>query len=545
MKQNVFIQEFDLLSKREVLGLFNVFELIEIVGFKKGNSHPINVFTIAVACDELKQQEPEWLNEKRIKVSGLNDWSFGMRRSVVILSRLRSALDDYLQSGTWKPIDSEISTGSLVPIEKRFVPPNALNSRGGMGEIPLNRVTKNNFFNGSYLLELSDIAKEQLADIYECPVLLQRLSEQVSEILPLRLASLSDRLGSIIIQFPVEAVNTSFSSNGSQYFVEVAWHPKVTPRPLTATLRGKHDKSILSFGQTQLMSGIEKLADDPNYGTIEGHLWDSKHGVLLAAVSDQSFINTIILNSEVIHPEPRIFPSNVQLSKADARVKLSAPSAKSLVGNDPAKSVAEQTTKRILEDELINLVQSRKFVQYAAGSNVDVAERSKALSDLQSLISSYGHAGVWLWDPYLGPQDLLDTLFHNPTVGAPMRALTRLKEQPQPNTNKYLGSISDRCTSYNQELSNLPSNYLGLNLEFRSAHGQNGWDFHDRFMIFPRSSEAGAKAWSLGTSVNSFGKVHHILQQVDNGQLIEDAFERLWKAVGSSTNLIWKYPYDK
>jgi hypothetical protein len=48
--------------------------------------------------------------------------------------------------------------------------------------------------------------------------------------------------------------------------------------------------------------------------------------------------------------------------------------------------------------------------------------------------------------------------------------------------------------------------------------------------------------WSLGTSVNSFGKQHHILQKVPDGQLIADAFEDLWRELDQAQHLIWKKP---
>lgn len=115
-----------------------------------------------------------------------------------------------------------------------------------------------------------------------------------------------------------------------------------------------------------------------------------------------------------------------------------------------------------------------------------------------------------------------------------MRALTALKT--------LSGSISAKATlraDYAAVFQNLRSNFNGLKIEFRSSDGNKGWDFHDRFIIFP-DLENGARAWSLGTSVNGLGNAHHILQEADNGQLIHDAFLELWDAVDQTTNLIWK-----
>jgi hypothetical protein len=91
------------------------------------------------------------------------------------------------------------------------------------------------------------------------------------------------------------------------------------------------------------------------------------------------------------------------------------------------------------------------------------------------------------------------------------------------------------------ELDATQSNWRGLCLEYRVNRGPKGWRFHDRFPIFPKTDQ-GALVWSLGTSVNSLGKGHHILQRVDNGQLVMDAFEDLWECLNEPEHLIWKKP---
>jgi hypothetical protein len=71
--------------------------------------------------------------------------------------------------------------------------------------------------------------------------------------------------------------------------------------------------------------------------------------------------------------------------------------------------------------------------------------------------------------------------------------------------------------------------------------GQAGWAFHDRFLIFPISGR-GALAWSLGTSINGLGNRHHILQQVDDGQLVMEAFRELWDQLDQPEHVVWKKP---
>lgn len=173
------------------------------------------------------------------------------------------------------------------------------------------------------------------------------------------------------------------------------------------------------------------------------------------------------------------------------------------------------------------LAAERRFVQYRPAPGNGNACRRKALDDLRALIVAYGGKGAWLWDPYLSANDILETLFYCPYQGVDLRGLTTAKGGPGDEIRQAL----DGCQS----------NWRGLKLELRVQNGSTGWDFHDRFLIFP-SGPDGAMAWSLGTSMNSVGTAHHILQKVDNAQLVVDAFTDLWELLSESDHLIWKKP---
>lgn len=527
-----FLDDFDMLIKSGVVGLFDHFELIEIVQYTDNVAKPINIFTIAVALENGEESPTEKLNDERIRLTGFKNSFFGVFRSILSVDTLRAALQSYLTTQTWKPGDVDISVGQLKPTAKRFVPVN------GSIDVPLNQVLKNNFFNGSYVLELFDVGKLSFQDFFNKPAALQQLSKIVSGIVPLRIAGLSDRLGNLIIQFPIEAIRANFGSNGSIYTAEIAWHQKIPERDLLVTVSAVHDKSLISFGQEKVRSGLVALCTDLNYGLLHGSVWDRKSGILLAATTDQAFINTMMLNTAMGTHEPRMLPESMDAQEATVRIKLSEPPTQSLIGRNPKVSITEPIRKRVYEEELASLERQRKFIQYAAKPHSGASDRQRALNDVRSLITSYGANGVWLWDPFLAPQDILNTLFHNPSMGAPMKALTLLKV---PADDHVVSSVVHH-EHYNTVLSGLPGNYHGLNIEFRSAHGPRGWNFHDRFLIFPKSKRERAKVWSLGTSVNSLGKSHHILQQVEHAQLIADAFQSLWDAIDHCGNVIWKCP---
>ena len=132
-------------------------------------------------------------------------------------------------------------------------------------------------------------------------------------------------------------------------------------------------------------------------------------------------------------------------------------------------------------------------------------------------------------------EDLLETVFFRPSANSPIKALTGLKIAPQEN----------KTSSYKADLANEINQAIRqagwLNLTFVNADRSKVGDFHDRFIIFPQAIDEPVRAWSLGTSVNSLGKSHHIIQEVEDGQIIADVFEEMWEqSINDENNILWK-----
>lgn len=83
-----------------------------------------------------------------------------------------------------------------MPVAPQFVPPDS-------GETTaLNRLLKNSFWNGPYVLEFFDNTKSNFGEFIEVPSRLQELSARIQAQVPLQLASVIDRLGNIVLQLP-------------------------------------------------------------------------------------------------------------------------------------------------------------------------------------------------------------------------------------------------------------------------------------------------------------------------------------------------------
>ncbi|HWK44968.1 MAG TPA: VPA1262 family N-terminal domain-containing protein [Stellaceae bacterium] len=520
------LPELERLIAPNVLGFYTHVEGTEIFAIRDGEKSAINVFTILVAEERPNDgsQAPERLNPKPIKIKSLKGWTFGMRRYRQPIGELIAALTTLQEGQGWQMAGETLSTGELVPMWSQFVPPD-----NAPLPVALNRLLKNNFWGGSHVFEWTNREKAALKPLFDDPRRLQALSEEIGKYVPLRLASVSDRLGNLVVQLPITVITAKFHHlRNGEFDVEFAWHPQATPRPLNATCALDYDGVLGGYQWAPMQEPMAKLPMRAGHGVHNGFIWDEERKVLLAATGTGAVINTVVMNMQVADPEPRVFEIKLADGSAEERrVGLIAHSTQNLIGNLDPDDNGGWTAKRMYEEEARRLSEQRRFVQYRPKPGEKNGSRQKALSDLRLLITQYGREGAWLWDPYLNARDVLETLFYCPYQGADLRALT----VPHKTT----------AAAIRGDFENTQSNWRGLRLEFRASRGAGGFEFHDRFLIFP-GFEQRAFVWSLGTSVNGVGKAHHILQQVDNGQLVMDAFVDLWERLGAPKHLIWRKP---
>ena len=535
------ITEMGRLTVPSVLGFYTHFEATEIFAIRDGETVPTNVFSILVAAENLRtaSDEAKYLGQ-RIKLKLLKGWTFGIRRYVKPISELVLALRLLREDGAWQPSGKELRVSDLQPVATQFVPPDSTVLA------PWNQVLKNNFWSGSYVIELADTKKTALKPFFDDPPALQELSKAVQQSVPIRLASLSDRLGNIVVQLPVTVIIATFGRNrlSGDAVVSLRWHPNATPRDLRVSCDTQFDNVISGYTAAHIHALETVLTMQNGEGMLRGVIWDEEHRVILAASGSTGFIKRFVVQLRPIDPEPRVFYlTDKNENKQEVRVGLTH-TTKSVVGDANGGANREWTQRRIYRDEEALLKAERNFVQYLPEPGQQRTKHDEALRDVRHLLNQYGQDGAWLWDPYLSADDILNTLFFCSHSNAELRALTAASEAPTPACSEPNGPLAVEPIFAERQravLTGAKSNLRGLRLEYRMKIGQAGWAFHDRFLIFP-NIESGALAWSLGTSVNSLGRQHHILQRVGDGQLVADAFNELWDQLDQPDHLVWKAP---
>ncbi len=525
---------FELLEPN-IIGFHNQFEIITIFAIPKGNGNPepFNVLTVVIAQEEPTEelQKQIFLNPKPLKIQGLKDFSFGIIKYSLSMEEVKALLMNLAQNNVWAANQKDLLfSNNLHLIPRIFVPSDATE------EVPLNRILKNNFWSGSHVFEWFDTTKDNFKVFFDHPNLLQQLSEEIQKFIPIKLASLSDRLGNLIIQLPVSIVMTDLhhSKKGNALTLKVAWHPKASSegKNLVFNCIRLDDKTCQDFYSCRIDANDVTIPMMHERGVHRYYLWDDDRKILLAASAKSSFIHGVIMNSAMIEHEPRgFYIKNNSTERELIRIGIITNQSFNIDTDKNESKILNHTwtSQRLYEHEKTDLLEQKKLIQYNRDQSV------KAYDDLRTLIQHYGQESVYLWDPYLSPQDILRTLFYCSHSNSNLKAITGL-EFPSGTDSQ---TKKDALNNYGQELENSCENKFGLKLEFRAKFGQYGWSFHDRFLIFPKTS-IGPRAWSLGASVNSLGKAHHIFQEVSDGRLIADAFESLWTALDHQECLVWK-----
>lgn len=560
------IEEQKRLLKPGLIGFFESFEVTEILGFQKDGT-ATNFFSLIVAEPGLPPEgpvKPECLTQERIQLKG-SEYKFGVFRFRVSIQFLVDVLERFAKTGEWQTGSKPLKVGKLKAVVPQFVHADFNDPH------PWNGVLKNNFYEGSHVLELFDTTKEAARFLLRDSRLLTELSQKVRSVVLMDIDGLSDRLGNIAIQLPVTVISTGVRGSpvGDQS-IRVAWHEKATPRPLRVSCEIYSDSTVDAFDSKTV--GVPPVKpEDSTFklrapgGGARTYVWDDENQVLLSASPVQTFAlmaGISVHATSIDDPGEPKRGFSIPVKGAVPRpeeVELKRVDKPYFVGSPPERPREPWRTGRIFKLSSRKLQERKEFVQYGQFTG---RGRKEALSDVHWLLEKHGALGAWLWDPFLNAEDVLQTLFFSPHWDSDLRALSNGKTFESPDDDEEddsggqsaaAGTLSpggaqaaptiDGSIAWKKEqrevLDAHCGNRIGLKLDFRLRRRGAGWKFHDRFLIFPQE-DGRALAWSLGTSVNSLGTSHHILQKVSNGELVQNAFLGLWDRLEPEHYKVWK-----
>lgn len=508
------------------IGNFKCIELFEVIGIKDSNP-PFNIFSLAVAHEtDLPLTEKEKITPKLIKLKADKSLKFGVFKRIVSIEGFVNIISDLVTTEANEDDGNKLCYGHLKAIPPVYVPALERGKNEFLG------LLKNNFFGGSHLFEWFDESKEYVTPLIENLAALDELSGELQKYLPIKISTHSDRLGNIIVQIPCAAVAFAIErrdEHSHRLLSNLAVSPYFSGEINFSGIfwREQHG-SIIDFQKIPLVVGENIIPFQQINGSGYYAVWDENNQIICAGgevrfLWEQGNFSFSISMQEQIQ---RIFKLPDKTEQTEQRVDIVVQTSPNHIGNH-VKDYRYWVGNRLLKIEKQELHGTLKLRQFKRDM------RQEALYFIRELIKKYGKNGIYLWDPYLNAQDLLETVFFSPYANSPIKALTGLKNAPQENKT-YKANLANEI---NQAI--LQPGWL--NLTFVNADRSNVGDFHDRFIIFPQAIDEPVRAWSLGTSVNSLGKSHHIIQEVEDGQIIADVFEEMWEqSINDEDNIIWK-----
>lgn len=517
---------FQKLIQEEILAKYTGFYVTSIVASRESESY--NMLTLIEATDEKdftpQKFQPFSLFEKK-------EWRYMVTKHGMIVESIGKKISEASRQGEWKEEEKSLKFGRLEFLGSWYVPP-AMQVSEGFPTSPISMMLRGKGEEGAHIWEWSDSSGMLYSKLVDNPQLLKEISQRIKNHSNILIDEITDKISNLIIALPVKCLKCEIEGiKGTLDKIRVhpCWLNGTKPRPLQLIAWKERD------GMQSI--AIENAREDGTFVVANND--NKKQRIALYDVSNRIILyetGTTIMRSITAKFSLCVRGTTIcRLFKKEGTIeKIRLPiNQKIQTGYTEPLVLDAPLRRRLYQRSLEKLIEKKLFIQYCpTGAEHRDALHKQAIEDIRSLITKYGERKVYLWDPYLSANDVLETLFYNKNSGAQMRALTRLKSSE--GTHK-----SELIRQYHDILDAACIKPFGLNIEFRASANSPNADFHDRFLMFP-DFEDEPLVWSLGTSVNSFGREHHIFQQIQHARPIIDAFEGMWDKLQNERNLIWK-----
>ena len=516
--------EFEKLVNCKSLGFYNCVEKTTVFLINKKSASTENYFTIFVFDERINPTyEKTNLTSKLMPVS--DSISIGIVREIISIDTAIKCFDTLYENISSSTVDigqGQLSKSICELVPKVFVPKNSTK------ESQLNKVLKNNYFNGSYVIEFFDVEKKCLSCLNSNQI--KKANDTIYDIIPIDLFTVSDRIGNFLFQFPSINLKLHYKGNPNNGLdFSICTDSRLAPNiNYQLICESVHDGNVIGYGTARVLSVNNNLtiALGDISQIINTSIIDLNTNLILSRQST-SFIHGINLSFSIgthFGRQREIYDENQSVIAAmDLVSKENMELPKS--HTEKYMSIVE---RRRYDKRTADLLNRLEFKQYGKINN-----DNQAVKDIVEIMKKASSGKVYLWDPYLCAEDILKTWYYTTVHGLCLHAITSTAGI------KFGEDKLPEWIKKQKEIFETRSNNFGINLEFRCQHGNYGYGFHDRFIMIQNEKEK-PQVWSLGTSFNSLGNSHHIIQEVRHPQMIVDAFEELWDSLSDDSCLVWR-----
>ena len=538
--EDKWIQDLNLLTTFGSLGFYSHAKVTQIVLIDTDTGQVWNYFTNIYFSSEFKAIEKAKFLTNSLK-SINKKIKLAISTYTISVETFKELFITAVKEQTWKYIDDTINSNvildSVFPTTKKYIP--CIDPTGSQYQliVPVeNSLYGSNFCGDYYIMELY-CTKEKIKKLIKESDIVKIQSIIKKSHLVYDLLSLSDRIGNIVCKFDAEVIETkplALGRRGIQY--EYSLSKKIaTSKELTIHITQEHDHLIYTneINIVKIAPGeIKEFAVDPNQYKNTITIIDNETGLIVfMTINDYSVYSNYYSQ---ISPPNFLFQGTrrfrtFKINGIEQRVSLKNVAA---MGTIYLWREMDEAGKR-QQKWMDSFFESQNYFKTYTNNS-----HEKAINHIRDIINNqifWDLDEIWLIDPYLVPNDILETVLFCEKPNVKLKCLTDfssiLGNQQTRNGLADGNGDTDRFSSAKKqcqkELNDAIPNDTDVNLSYRTIANGYGIPFHDRYLILKYNINK-TRVWSLGISVNSLGKKHHIIQIVEAPELIADMFQKIW-----------------
>lgn len=522
------------------IGYYSICEVVQIVLMNKKNGECWNYFThISFLEDYIGDTERKWLSKKPISIN--STFKVMILKQFVSVPEIITVLDNAVESQEWRYKEECAKLDSVFVVEPRFIPETdpTGNATFESTYVPLEwSFYKSNFIGNYYIVELFS-SKEYFSSVLSKKDKRKIQNEIKKAKLQFDLYSLSDRIGNIFCKMPCEIIEHHPTKLSPERGIAGKFtRTKQANRAIKCylTIVATNDRMVVKnqvfpFELDAKNPEYEYEIEPNRYHNVVTVIDQDTEVIYYSGEHDYSFgsdyYSMITLPNYVIQPSAyRILKVNGVDEKVET-VGLSG------VGEVSIEKEIYEIVQRQNEWRDKQIQESNFFRVFKNGDEEIAVDTVKAIVNDKNLL--WDLKEVWLIDPYLSADDILRTVVFCKKRGIVIKCLTDIGTiNGNIETRIEIASNQDRFFEakqlYSSKLKNAIPTDVDIKMEYRTIRGTHGKAFHDRYLILKYGINR-CRVWSLGISVNSLGKSHHIIQIVENPQAVVSVFEDIWKDV--------------
>lgn len=549
MNRGVFGVDFNTLINNDIMSRCNFVEIIQIILLGKKEKLCWNYFThLLFSSTPTEQRAREYLTASPQSIN--SEYKIIITKETISKADALNVLQNAVEKQKWEWGDDVALLDDVFPIDPQFIPETdpTGNKTSDSTLVPIEQALYgSNFMGGYYVCELFS-AKTILSASISLDDR-RKIQEIISKAkIEFDIESLSDRIGNIVCKIPMDIIKHKPVRLSPERGIAGQFTLKNScTEPVECLLQIilENDNTIIETRVEEMVfSGqneIKEYCIDPNRYNNRIILSDKKSGIIYyAALRDYSFGSNYY--SMITPPQYGIQSSLIRpivVGGEDIEIKLTNIAGIGEVSIEKEIYEMEKRQHKWMTEYEYKHHFFRSFVagqeKEAIQTVIDICNDRDLFWDLEE---------VWLVDPYLSADDILRTVAYCGKHGICIKCLTHIasingnretRTEATENESLFEATVS----KYNGILKKALNKQKDLKLEYRTVAGMTGIPFHDRYLILKYGLNK-SRAWSLGISVNSLGKSHHIIQIVQSPMDVIETIDAIWNQSLGEDCLIYK-----